>query len=90
MALSMSELAGARELAASLLEDLGLEAYLFEVEPRDEHWELVVECAVAQGWETVRLVVDRRALNDARDDPDHRRRLLQEWGTRLAACRREP
>jgi hypothetical protein len=52
MMLSERELTQARETVASLLETLGLTAYLFEVEPREGRWEVRVECALdsdAQG-----------------------------------------
>lgn len=45
MQLSQKELTEARDTVQSLLEQLGLAAYLFEVEPRPDHWEVRVECA---------------------------------------------
>jgi hypothetical protein len=44
MDLSEKALTQARDTVASLLEQLGLGAYLFEVEPRADHWEVRVEC----------------------------------------------
>lgn len=43
---SGKELTQARETVASLLETLGLAAYLFEIEPREGRWEVRVECAL--------------------------------------------
>ena len=40
MPLSTMELAEARQAVADLLEQAGLDAYLFEVEPRQTQWEL--------------------------------------------------
>ena len=39
------ELAMARDVSKAMLEGLGLDAYLFEVEPKENYWELKVECA---------------------------------------------
>jgi len=88
MTWSAAELEQAREAVTVLLDELGLEAYLFAVEPREANWEVKVECAVQEGWETVTLPVELRALLASRVDREARARLAQTWGTRLAACRR--
>lgn len=49
MRLSEKELNEARDTVQTLLEQLGLAAYLFEVEPRTDHWEVRVECAPDSG-----------------------------------------
>ena len=87
MTLGLTELARAREAVAAALEALGLEAFLFEVEPREgDTWVLRVECAVAEGWERVEVPVPRAALLEAAQgmDADLKARL----GPALAACRR--
>lgn len=55
MTLSIAELARAREATTELLDELGLDAYLFEVEPRDGQWQLKVDCAIAAegAWESL-------------------------------------
>ncbi len=88
MTLSTLALAKARDAAAAILDELGLDAYLFEVEPRDGDWELRVECAVNEGWENVVLRVPAAELQAAVDDEDVRARLRRRWGEALAACRR--
>lgn len=90
MALPTAGLARAREAASALLDALGLEAYLFAIEPREDAWELKVECAIDEGWQTTTLPVDIDLLLASRTDPDAWVRLAQSWGTRLAACRRRP
>lgn len=88
MSASTEELLKAKETAAALLEQLGLVAYLFEVEPREEHWEVRVDCALDQGWQTSVLFVDKALLLSSPHDPGARERLLQEWGRHLASCKR--
>jgi hypothetical protein len=89
MTLSIAELARARDTTAELLDELRLDAYLFEIEPRDGQWQLKVDCAVeADGaWESVTLVVPKEMLLMGLDDTSIRRRILAEWRGRLAACK---
>jgi hypothetical protein len=89
MALSIVELAKVRETIAELLDELRLDAYLFEIEPRDEQWELKVDCAVeADGvWESVMFLVPKEMLLLSPDDASLRQRLLAEWRGRLNACK---
>ncbi len=74
---------GAREAASAVLEEAGLDNYLFSVEPRDEDWDLRVEHPVREGWESVTLPVDGRLLLASRTDRDARRRLAQSFRKRL-------
>lgn len=86
---SADELEKATHMAATLLDQLGLAAYLFAIEPRESRWELKVECAVEEGWEAVVLPVDMPLLLASQTEPDARTRLAQTWGAKLAACRRQ-
>jgi len=86
----MVELARARDVVARVLEELRLEAYLFEVEPREGQWEVRVECAMADGWTTCRLTADREYLLRGMDDAVVHQVLADDWGEALAACRRKP
>ncbi len=88
MDISSIELIEAKEAANDLLERLGLEAYLFEIEPGNEFWELRVDCAIAQGWQSTVLSVDKSLLLASRKETAARDRLLNEWRKRLAACAR--
>ena len=88
MAFSAGELEQATQTAAALLDELGLAAYLFAIEPREGGWELKVECAIEEGWEAITLPVDIQLLLSSRADPDARKRVLETWAPRLAACRR--
>lgn len=88
MAWSGADLARATEAAGALLTALGLEAYLFAIEPRDGEWELKLECAVKEGWQMVTLPVDIELLLASRTDNGVRARLLRSWGARITACLR--
>ena len=89
MTLSGTELAGATEAASAVLEELGLDAYLFAVEPREGSWELTLECAVDEGWQTIKLPVDVHELLESRRDAGVRSRLTARWGAKFAECRRK-
>lgn len=90
MNISTGRLIEAREVTSGLLEQLGLEAYLFEVEPREGPWEVRVECARNGQWQSATLAVDIVRLLDSRADAAVRARMLADWGERLAACRPMP
>jgi hypothetical protein len=83
MQLSQKELIEARDTVQALLEQLGLAAYLFEVEPRADHWEVRVECAPNSGWQSSVLSVDEHWLTACRTDTAARDQLLEEWRKRL-------
>ncbi len=89
MLLAINEIACAREAVTGLLEELGLDAYLFEIEPYDTRWELKVECAIVEGWKTTDLHVPKKILQDSLDDTAIHKRLLEEWRHSLAACKTE-
>jgi hypothetical protein len=87
MAWSAAELRGATQAVSAVLERLELRAYRFAIEPGGEQWELTVECAVKEGWETVMLAVDIRLLLSSLRDERVQADLARSWGARLAACR---
>lgn len=79
MKLSSEDLLQAKEAAQALLEQLGLSAYLFEVEPGEVVWLVRVECAVNSGWQSTMLDVDKQELLNSRTDKEVFQRLLAEW-----------
>lgn len=89
MTLSIIELARARETAAALLEELGLDAYLYEVEPRGDRWEVKVECAADGGdvWGRVAVSLPKDTLLNLPDDVGAHQRVLDEWRQRFSACK---
>ena len=89
MAISTLELAKARESASTILEELQLDAFIYEVQPRDDVWELTIECAceVDGGWETVVLQVPKRMLLDGFDDDKVKQQLTEYCKKMLADCK---
>ena len=87
MALSANELAQIRETVAALLDELRLEAYLFEVEPQEGQWEIKIECAMDEGWETFRLSAEKQYLLHGSDDAVAHDVILDNWREVLTACR---
>lgn len=85
-----AELIQAREAAAEVLREMGMAAFLFEVEPDGEEWSLNMECATDGGWATVRIPVTRDDLIMARVDPQRRRIMAAAWRQRLKGCRLGP
>lgn len=88
MALSVDDLMQAKDAVGRLLEQLGLQAYLFEVEPSGELWQVRIECATRDGWQALRLEVDATQLRECAADSAAKNELLQQWRERLAACQR--
>ena len=84
MQLTERSLTEAKETVGNLLEQLGLTAYLFEVEPRADRWEVRVECALDSGWQSSVFTVEDKALRASRTDRLARDQLLGEMHKRLA------
>lgn len=84
MAWSASHILSAREAAREVLEEVGLDNYLFTLDPREAGWELKVEHPVSEGWQTVTLSVDRDLLLACRTDRSARRLLAERWRQRMS------
>ena len=87
MELSVDELAQIRETVSALLDELQLEAYLFEVEPQEGQWEIKLECAMDEGWETFQLSAEKDYLLHGSEDAVAHNVILDNWREALAACR---
>ena len=87
MALTTKNLIEARQAASLILEQLGIEAYLFEIEPKEETWELRVECATTDGWQSLILPVEEKLLLTSQQDAVARNQLREQWRTRFSACK---
>lgn len=88
MVLSGDELLQAKDTVGRLLEQLGLQAYLFEVEPVGELYQVRVECATGDGWQTLHLQLAAPRLRECAADGAVRGEVLRQWRERLAACQR--
>ena len=91
MTLSAEELVNIRDAATAILEELELDAYLFEVEPQNSHYDLHVECASETngGWASVSLTLPKDKLLSGFDDADVKRQLFAYWNKKLSACKRK-
>ena len=87
MELSVNELAQMRETVTALLDELQLEAYLFEIEPEEGQWEIKIECAIDQGWETFRLTAEKEYLLRGAEDAVAHAVMLDNWREALSAGR---
>ena len=77
----------------ALLDELQLDAYIFEVEPRDETWALTIECACETdgGWETIKLQVPKQMLLGSFEDERAKHHLFEYWKKELVGCKlRQP
>lgn len=87
--LSSVELARSREVIGDMLEQLGLQTYLFEVEPREGMWEVRIECATPEGqWQCVTITFDPAQLNASLHDSLAREQVLAQLATHVGGCRR--
>lgn len=84
---TIAEIAEIREVVASLLDELQLEAYLFEIEPAKGRWQLTVECAIDEGWETIYLEVTKDDFKRFSDDVVFHQLLIDQWRKALSACK---
>jgi hypothetical protein len=87
MEFSVDDLAQMRMAVTELLEELGLDAYLFDIEPHPGQWEIKVECATDNGWGTFQLTAETDYLLHGRDDAVAHAVLLDNWRDSLAACK---
>lgn len=88
MALSISELALARETVQSLLDELRVAEYQFEVEPRPDGWTILIECQADDAWQVAQMKTSKATLADAQPNSDVRQALLAELTKTIADCSR--
>jgi hypothetical protein len=82
-----ADLAGATAAVGTLLEELGLSAHLYAVEPKAGRWAVIIECATESGWQRAELQAGPELLAAIHGDAEARAALLAEWRTHLAACK---
>lgn len=87
MNLSITELAKIRKAISKLLDELQLEAYVFDVEPKEGQWQLTVECAIDEGWQTVTLKANKDYFQYGADDAVFHQLLIDEWREALSTCK---
>lgn len=82
------ELAQAKEAVSTLLDQLGVAEYLFEVEPRNGLWEVRIDCAAEDAWQSLTLAVDVTDLLQVEQNSTVRQELATEWSAKLCSCSR--
>lgn len=73
------ELAQAKDAASVLLDELGLSAYVFEVEPRNGPWQVRIDYEAGGVWQSQTLPIDAAELIGAFTDNATRRTLVERW-----------
>jgi hypothetical protein len=86
MSLSTVEYAKARDAVGKMLDELRLQAYLFEVEPDEDQVKIKVECALDGEWEAVELRFDSGLVLRAIDEPEAYRSVREGLAAALAGC----
>lgn len=86
MTLSVTRFSEIRDVVESLLVELNLEACLFAIEPKDDKWELTVECAGRDGWKNIRISVNQTYIQHGADDSVIHNLLLSDWRDALSEC----
>jgi hypothetical protein len=82
-----ADLARASAAVGALLEDLGISAHLYAVEPREGTWAVIVECATGSGWQRVELRAGPELLAATSGDAAARAALDARWRAHLEDCK---
>ncbi|MDH5185188.1 MAG: hypothetical protein OEX12_15000 [Gammaproteobacteria bacterium] len=78
-----------REYIRGLLDGLGLETYLFELETSAAGWEMKLECAIEGGWKNITMMPDADLLDAGNADEKGKQRLIDALDKRLECCTRK-
>lgn len=89
MEITSVQLERARETLSTLLDEIGLTDYVFDVEPGEQRWDVNIECAIDQNWECFHLTVDPEYIIRGKDDAIVHQFLLDEWSEALKDCRKK-
>lgn len=81
--LSADGLLGARAATELVLDELGIENYRFDVEPREGAFEVFVEHDRDGAWHDVRLTEEASALIAAARDASVRAEVARRWRVKL-------
>lgn len=80
---SIDELGDIRSLVSDVLDDIGLHAYVFNVEQDEAHWIVSVDFPHHDDWQAADLRVDKGVLRDCLKDPEARKALGSTWKKKL-------
>lgn len=87
MIMTMERLREAREAARILLEGVGLRNYRFDVEPREQVYEVLIEREQEGTWRESRLSETPDDLLSVLEDEAARETLVARWRARLRSER---
>lgn len=83
---SSEDVGAASQEMARLLDELQLRGFIFTVEPKDDLWQLRVECATDGDWQVIEIFFEGAALLARLRDPSERETLKAELRDRLRGC----
>lgn len=86
MPLSTKDFAQARDIVGRMLDELGLKAYLYELEPANGNMGIKVECALDGEWEVVELTVNSDLLLRGMEDPAAWQSVQEQLRRAVSAC----
>ena len=89
MEITSNQLERARETLSTLLEEIGLTDYVFDIEPGERRWDVNIECAIDQSWECFHLTADPEYITRGKDDAILHQFLMDEWSEALKDCRKK-
>jgi len=82
------EISNARETVERLLDEMGLRAFVYTMEPKEDKWSLRIGCSMEGGWQETTLTINPVELRAALRDPAVRAKTRADWEARLSACAR--
>lgn len=87
MSFSQAEFDAVYEAAGNILNDIGLGAGAFTIEPQAGMWALRLERVTPAGKTTASIPFDHHQLKESLDDHEARVHLRHDWTIKLAAWR---
>ena len=84
MASFAKDMRSARVAVERVLDEIGVDDYVYKVEPKESGWSVHVECAVEDGWKEVDVPVDPDELRASVHDLRIRSRLRKAWQPHFA------
>ncbi len=87
MSFSQAEMDAVYEAARNLLNEIGLGACQFSVEPQGGMWELRIVGVTTEGKVASSVPIDHHLLKESLDDHEVRLRLRHDWTAKLIGGR---
>jgi hypothetical protein len=89
LTIARADLVRATQAMKKLIDAIGLENYVFEVEPKEGSWQVKLECATSEGgWQVITLHSPIELLTNSLEDSESRRELTILWSKALSGCKR--